>query len=271
MKKEDSHSCLVFEMLSEPCTIFNMRVLVSSLALFLVYLSTAVCKLPPYIKPCKVDENIESCVLGQQETVIANVGNGDPAHKINSFNPMEVDELTVLDNGGSRAVAMNMTFKNMKIWGLPDGRLKKFWVTPRKKLEWIVDCPKGFKILSKYKVDGKVLLLPIKGDGDIEVFMDGVTLHFMIHIEVTKKGKREVITIKKTDMTHTVKNMTLHMDNLFNGDKLLGDELNLVMNENWMELNKQLGPPISKALALATKPILERIVSQASYNDIFPS
>ncbi|KAF6213717.1 hypothetical protein GE061_011439 [Apolygus lucorum] len=248
-----------------------MRVGGCTLILLVIYLSAALGKLPPYIKACKVDENIEKCVLGQQETVIANIGNGDPVHKITSFNPMEVEELIVLDNGGSRAVAMNMTFKNMKIWGLIDGRLKKFWVTPREKLEWIVDCPKGFKILSQYKVDGKVLLLPIQGNGDMEVFMDGVTLHFMIHFDVSKKGKREVITIKKTDMTHTVKNMSLHMDNLFNGDKLLGDELNLVMNENWMELNRQIGPPISKALAMATKPILERIVAHASYNDIFPS
>ncbi|BET01925.1 Hypothetical protein NTJ_14743 [Nesidiocoris tenuis] len=235
-------------------------------------LSTAVFgKLPPYIKACKADANLESCVLAQQEQVIARLSNGDPMNKIHSFNPMEVHELTVLDNGASRSVAMNITFRDMKIWGLPDGRLTNFWLNKtEKRIRWKIDLPKGLKILSKYKVGGKILVLPLQGDGDIEVLMGGAKLEFSILYDEVKKGKKKVMFIKSTELTHDLDSMKIRMDNLFNGDKALGDNLNLVMNDNWQEMNRQIGPSITKALGLASKPLLDRFVSGATIEEIFP-
>ncbi|BET01924.1 Hypothetical protein NTJ_14742 [Nesidiocoris tenuis] len=250
-----------------------MAALKSAAFLVLAILATANVvfgKLPSYIKACKVDENLESCVLSQQASVIARIRDGDPANKIESLNPFVVSSLKILDNGASRNVAMNVTFKNLKLWGLPDGRITSFRLDPKEKtIAWTLEDMKLVKIVSDYSVTGKILFLPLQGTGQAELSMRGLKVFFWLRYDELKRGGKKIMVIKRFETTHVLEKLSIRMDNLFNGDNVLEENINVVMNDNWEELNRQLGPPLVRAIGLACKPMIDRIVAGGGLEEMF--
>nr|CAD7463235.1 unnamed protein product [Timema tahoe] len=62
----------------------------------------------------------------------------------------------------------------------------------------------------------------------------------------------------------------IHLKNLFNGDKLLGDQMNIFLNENWEILVKEVGPTIGEAIGEAMRQILAGIFDLVPLEDAFP-
>ena len=63
----------------------------------------------------------------------------------------------------------------------------------------------------------------------------------------------------------------LFMDfsNLFNGDKALGDNMNLFLNENWMDILKELKPSITGAFSKVFGKVINDVFSHIPYNQLF--
>ncbi|CAG2055397.1 unnamed protein product [Timema podura] len=59
------------------------------------------------------------------------------------------------------------------------------------------------------------------------------------------------------------------LSNLFNGDKLLGDNMNQVLNENWEALVKDVGPALAEAIGEAFRQILAGIFDLVSIEEAF--
>ncbi|WP_191113324.1 JHBP domain-containing protein, partial [Acinetobacter pittii] len=64
--------------------------------------------------------------------------------------------------------------------------------------------------------------------------------------------------------------MTIHLENLFNGDKLLGGNMNRFLNENWKEILRDLKPALSKTLANLAKTILQNMSNLIPFDVMFP-
>lgn len=61
----------------------------------------------------------------------------------------------------------------------------------------------------------------------------------------------------------------LYFENLFNGDKLLGDNMNRFLNENWQDILNELKPSVVEAFASIISNIVNSVFSKVSYDDIF--
>lgn len=57
--------------------------------------------------------------------------------------------------------------------------------------------------------------------------------------------------------------------NLYNGDKLLGDSTNRFLNENWNDIFKEIRANIFDAFTLIIENTLRNVFNKAPYNDIF--
>lgn len=64
---------------------------------------------------------------------------------------------------------------------------------------------------------------------------------------------------------------SMHFDfsNLFNGDKELGDNMNLFLNENWSEIFGELRGSIATAFAQIFKSITETVFKKYPYAKMF--
>lgn len=65
--------------------------------------------------------------------------------------------------------------------------------------------------------------------------------------------------------------MYLNLENLFNGDKLLGDNMNRFLNENWQDILAELKPSIIDAFTQIFSGIINSVFSRLPYDDIFES
>lgn len=59
------------------------------------------------------------------------------------------------------------------------------------------------------------------------------------------------------------------LDNLYNGDKVLGDTTNLFLNENWEEIFNELKRSIFDAFGLIMQNIINTVFRKIPYNELF--
>lgn len=85
---------------------------------------------------------------------------------------------------------------------------------------------------------------------------------------VTKKGKGYIQT-EKFQLEFDTTRMQINLENLFNGDKALGDNMNQFLNENWRDILNELKPAITFAVEEILKGIINRIFSKIPYEDVF--
>lgn len=61
----------------------------------------------------------------------------------------------------------------------------------------------------------------------------------------------------------------MHLTNLYNGDKILGDSTNLFLNENWQEIFNELKRSIFDAFGLIMQNIINSVFRKIPYNELF--
>lgn len=59
------------------------------------------------------------------------------------------------------------------------------------------------------------------------------------------------------------------MDNLFNGDKVLGNTMNIFLNENWNAIFNEMKKPLSKAQSKVDRENIQKIFDNTPYKDMF--
>lgn len=63
--------------------------------------------------------------------------------------------------------------------------------------------------------------------------------------------------------------MYMHMENLFNGDKLLGDTTNRFVDENWRDLFNELQPAIIKAVDVHNVAVVKPVFDKVPYAELY--
>lgn len=74
----------------------------------------------------------------------------------------------------------------------------------------------------------------------------------------------------RSDFNYKLENVHYVFENLFNGDKLLGEQMNKFMNENWREVDKDLNKSISEAFLQIYSDISEKFYSKLPFDELFP-
>ena len=122
-----------------------------------------------------------------------------------------------------------------------------------------------------YEIDGRVLLLPITGSGPMTGNFTKCTgaVNFRADLVNDASGV-EHLNIKDFKMKITVGNGNLKLDNLFGGDRVLGEVVNNAINTNFDAFARELLPLIEKALSEAFLDIGNNIVRPFTYDQLFP-
>ncbi|BES95606.1 Hypothetical protein NTJ_08415 [Nesidiocoris tenuis] len=225
-------------------------------------------KLPSYIKPCRRnDPKLEECVVQHGIAAIPKFLNGDPKYKVPRLEPLDITELKVRQ--GTKQVGLNLILKDCKIYGLKAAKFIKARVNLEgKHIEWDFKIPR-IEILSDYEVDGQVLILPITGKGKANVTLTNLEITYKYDWTFDKRNSRNYMTFTKSELDFDTGRTYFDLQNLFNGDKFLGSNMNRFLNENWKEVTKELGPAVGQAFSDVFRLLLTRIASQVPYEEIY--
>lgn len=94
-------------------------------------------------------------------------------------------------------------------------------------------------------------------------------VEFSFDYDIVEKKNKKYMSIKKDNIDFKVSRAYYKFDNLFNGDKRLGDEMNRFLNDNWEEINKDLGPAIGYTAGKIMLSIVQPLTKKVPYSDIF--
>lgn len=219
------------------------------------------------MKKCKISDN--ECMVQTANDVVKK-------NQMEKFGLPKVDPLLIekmdIEQGGNNSVQIHLKFRKVNLIGLGKAKVYKisgFQADPeRNKIEIKLKTPLGV-IEGPYSINGKILVLPIQGKGDIKLELHNldVTLKFLTK-RVEKNGKI-YLEVEKSKFSYDVTGANVNFSNLFNGDKALGDNMNAFLNENWRILLDELKKPIELSFSEVFKNLMNKIFEKNPYEDFF--
>ncbi|XP_017856587.1 PREDICTED: protein takeout-like [Drosophila arizonae] len=226
--------------------------------------------LPGNITKCKIAD--EKCLLDGMNYVLNNFATtGIKELGLVKLDPLHIKKFSLAKNPNS-PVSIDMTFSNAELIGLRSSQVKRTSTFTRE-----LSRPIAFEMFSPkltlkgpYSIDGKVLILPIVGKGDAEISLDNVKVSAIVKFVPVSKGPQQTyakaieVKIKLEPSRATYK-----LNNLFNGQKDLSDNLHVLINENWREVFSELQPDIFGAMGLIFKSVLNKALSKYPLEQLF--
>ncbi|XP_015109264.1 protein takeout [Diachasma alloeum] len=222
--------------------------------------------LPEFLHVCKRnDPNINECIKASVEHLRPYLVKGVPEYQIPSIEPLLLKEIVAAEGGG-----LKLSAKDVNAYGASDFSVTKM-NADMGSLVYLLDVfLPHLSIDGQYEIDGKVLLLPITGSGRIMGNFTDCLGAVKFTAETETVDGVEYFRVREFELKITVGKGTLRLDNLFGGDKVIGDVVNNAINNNFDAFLKELMPVVERALGRAFRDIGQTIVNQFTYDQLFP-
>ncbi|KAK9504722.1 hypothetical protein O3M35_010989 [Rhynocoris fuscipes] len=210
---------------------------------------------------------MNECLKGAIENAIHELGDGNPSLGVLPMDPFHFDAITI--NQGTGPVSIKLDYSDLDVTGLKNIKVnvvRNDW--QQMDIETVI--PTQLVLEGKYRIDGKVLVLPISGTGHCKIIFDNYKAKSHLKFKEFEKNGKQYYELSAFDFDFDADNVHIQFDNLFNGDKALGDNMNAFLNENWREILQELKPAISRAFGAAFREVGNRVFSKVPINDISP-
>lgn len=139
-----------------------------------------------------------------------------------------------------------------------------------------------------YEIKGRVLVLPITGHGQsnltlgklpaiksnwkhlkLYLFSENVDAKIKLLGHPETKDGEEYFHLTKVKLDFDITRLRVNFENLFNGDKALGDNMNLFINENWKEIFAEINQSIAEAISEVLLIAIQGPFSAIPYRKLF--
>ncbi|XP_037827501.1 protein takeout-like [Lucilia sericata] len=219
-------------------------------------------------KPCKYADS--ECIKGVIDSMFKNKLDGDDSINLQSLNPLNANTVHI-HQGEESPVNLDLELKNNHIYGLETLKaikVKGFGkdLTGKHGIKLHSDY---MSLVGDYDIDGKILILPIKGTGKSNITMVDVEIIINFVGTPLEKDGATYMHIEEVNSDAEPKRMIYKVENLFNGDKALGDNMNLFLNENWKEIYAEVRVSICKAFSEIFKDVINEVFSKYPYDKYF--
>ncbi|XP_066598660.1 protein takeout [Prorops nasuta] len=245
-----------------------MRNLLILLLLAAVTTFAAAKDLPVFIKVCKKnDPNVEACIQDSVENLKPFLMRGLPEYNIPSLEPLLLKELVATEGTGG----IRITARNVRAYGASDFSITRLKVDLEEQKFAVDIALPHLHMEGNYEIDGRVLLLPIRGSGPMSGNFSECTGAVRFRGVVEKnEADEDHLKISEFRLKISIGRGRLHLDNLFGGERVLGDVINSAINSNFDTFIRELQPLVENVLSDAFLEIANSIVGQFTYQQLFP-
>ncbi|CAO1407089.1 unnamed protein product [Diamesa serratosioi] len=234
-----------------------------------VLIGLAESKYPKNLPKCGSGDTV--CLPGVITQIVKQAATGVPGINLIPVEPLIVPGIDIIQ-GSNSPIAITLNFRNVSIYGITALTVTKvvgFEKDPRKsKFEVYARVPL-IQLISRYRINGKVLILPIQGNGNSNITLSNLDINIKFKPKMIQKNGKEYLQADNFKLSFETTRLYLKLENLFNGDKALGDNMNLFLNDNWEDILKELKPAVSDALSQIFAAIINAVFGKVPYNEIF--
>ncbi|GFG32729.1 hypothetical protein Cfor_03347 [Coptotermes formosanus] len=224
---------------------------------------------PSFLKVChRSDPKLDECVMASVEGLRSHLVTGIPELRIPSCEPLEIKQLVL--NQGHGAVSLTSTYKDIKVYGPTGFRLDAIRIDLDKKRVHIQLWLPALRMTSHYKITGRILILPITGSGYSEGNYTDINATCSLQGEHIDINGRTHFSVKYFDVKFSVGDAQLFLGDLFNGDKDLGDAMNLFLNRNWRNVAVDLQPLLEAQIGELLKMFSNNIYHKFTLDQLLP-
>ncbi|KAJ3650888.1 hypothetical protein Zmor_016964 [Zophobas morio] len=239
------------------------------LIITLVLVAPCLCiNLPHSFKKCTLEQpDSKKCVKEAAEYNVHLLIHPFKDLHLPGLKPLLIPSLSI--GSGKRAVAVEQHFNDCNIYGFDHVELEKFEFHFDKKF---LEMDAHFAEITKkchYQLNGRVLLLPIRGEGDSTIVLRNMKISGFLPYQEVKRSGKTYLSFDSHNVTFDVGSVYFHFDNLFNGDRGLGDSLNKVLNDNWKQVFDDVKPNYSKVMDDIIQSLLNQFFGRVSLEDAF--
>ncbi|XP_066904274.1 protein takeout [Halyomorpha halys] len=221
--------------------------------------------LPEGWSACKQSSpDYEDCLKKQVQNALNFFKDGNKKMGIIPLDPFVFETMDV--EQGSGPVSITMKMKNFKLVGLSKSQVtsvKNDWKKMTIKFYLPFIHSEG-----DYIINGKVLVLPISGNGKATMDWEKMDYTFDITLKQVAKDGKNYYQVDKMSVLISPRKVAFSFENLFNGNKELGDNMNKFLNENWEAIIDALKPAMSRSLQAGYKEYINRILSKIPAEEI---
>ncbi|XP_047990606.1 circadian clock-controlled protein daywake-like [Leguminivora glycinivorella] len=207
------------------------------------------CAVIPGVDKCNLEDS--SCMTPAFQKAFPLFMAGLPEQGVEVLDVMNMDDVA-FDLSG-----LQFSLKEGKLKGLKTGVVDHVkWNLQKKTLA--VSFHLDSTIKGHYVASGRILILPITGDGQMKLKMKNILIKLLMHYEVEKdaQGKEHMVPTKYSFDFDVRDNAHFSLTNLFNGNKELSDAMLKFLNENWKQISIEFGRPLVDS---ASKKIFKNV------------
>ncbi|KAJ3651687.1 hypothetical protein Zmor_017709 [Zophobas morio] len=238
------------------------------LILSVLFIFGASIKLPQNFLKCnRSDPDWKKCVFEAAVHAAPQFTKPFPELNAPNMDPYFIIELSI--SAGSKTIQMDQNFTNVKIYGLSRVEVIDFAFDFGAKTIYLEGIFPEIKMTGMYKFNGKVFLLPIYGEGPGQVIFRNLKANMTAHYEEKKKNGKTYIKVVSAPLKMIPGLIQFQHDNLFDGDKTLGDNINQVMNDNWQAVYKDIEDGYTQVVQKITVNLFNNFFSKLSLEEAF--
>ncbi|XP_055904093.1 protein takeout [Eupeodes corollae] len=234
-----------------------------------LYSGTFAALLPENFRICqRSDPNLNECIKQCVEDFRERMPVGIPELNIPPFEPLVVPEVKLDKDSGS--IFVHSTYKDIEVRGLSEFNIKKLIADINNNTLVMELYFPIIKIKANYTLMGKIMMLPLVGEGICNANLSNVKVLASVVGNRYFINGNEHLRIDDVKIRYKIKDTKVHLDNLFNGDNALGEQMNSLLNENWGSLSEEMQPIIEDGMAEVLQKTTEKLFQMYTYDQLLP-
>ncbi|TMW43056.1 hypothetical protein DOY81_011863 [Sarcophaga bullata] len=175
---------------------------------------------PAFLKPCKIYEpGFTPCSTENTQNLMKELGKGIPEVTaiIGPLDPIKLKDINFRQDN-TEAASLKADLTDLTATGLSKLVIKESKVS-KKDFSWLtkIFLPK-FRLEGHYKMDGRILLLPLNGEGHFFIEIDNMDLIMRTKTHLIEKGGFTFYNVTSVKVDLDISKLRTQFDDLFGGN-----------------------------------------------------
>lgn len=215
------------------------------------------------LRKCRLNDKValNRCLYQTLEDLRPRLKTGIPELGLPQLEPLRIDNLVFRQGDG--AVNIEATFMGVTVTGLSRYNTTFINADPVTRALRVGLFIPQLKITGDYVLNGQVIFLAINGNGPFRANLNGVEVNTIGHVGVGRSPTgAEQLTISGSNIDFSINKLVIRLENLFNGDPILGETVNHFLNENSQEILRDIKPEVTRQLNRLVENVMNDALSQ---------
>ncbi|XP_069682366.1 protein takeout-like [Periplaneta americana] len=237
-------------------------------ALASVFITPVLAELPDYVPICRLNNReLNTCLLNATVTLMPYVAKGIPELNIPPLEPLFIPMVKL--NQATQSVNFQVALKNLKVYGL------SYYVFRDVNLDMDMLVVRGslhlprISLEADYNIEGRLLLMPIKGNGLFSANASNAMADFNIKARHRDVNGTLYLEAADTMLKFSVGKVKFNLDNLFDGNEL-GKTTNAFVRENSQKIFEEIRPAVESVAAMLVDDTCNKLFRAFPAHELFP-